>query len=231
MRADMETSSKSDSFMDLFRVRANRNGFFICLALMFFQQFSGINAVIFFAQSIFNAAGSTMDPAISVIVIGVVQVLSTVLAAVLVERAGRKILLLQSSIIMSLCLISLGTFFHLQKTGHDVSNIGFIPLVSLVLFIVSFSLGYGPIPWMMMGELLNADVKSIATSITVLYNWISVFIVTQSFPAMIGAFGNDVTFWSFAVIMMIGTVFGMKYLFETKGKSNAQIMMILGGDS
>lgn len=230
MRVDMETSEKSGSFMDLFRVKANRTGFFICLALMFFQQFSGINAVIFFSTQIFQAAGSSLDPAISTIIIGVVQVVSTILAALLVERAGRKVLLLQSSIVMSLCLTALGTYFHLKKNGHDVSALGLIPLVSLMLFIVSFSLGYGPIPWMMMGELLGADVKSIATSITVLYNWISVFIVTQSFAAMNNTFGDDVTFWCFAVIMAIGTIFGLKFLFETKGKSNAEIMMILGGD-
>lgn len=171
-----------------------------------------------------------MDASLASIVIGVVQVLSTVLAAVLVERAGRKILLLQSSTVMSLCLITLGVFFHLKKTGHDVSNIGLLPLGSLVLFIVSFSLGYGPIPWMMMGELMAGDVKSIASSIAVLYNWIAVFIITQSFPAMIEAFGNDVTFWIFAVIMAIGTLFGMKFLFETKGKSNAEIQIILGGN-
>lgn len=197
---------------------------------MFFQQFSGINAVIFFSVSIFKSAGSNIDPAVCAIIIGVVQVLATLSAATLVERAGRKILLIQSSAIMCLCLTTLGVYFHLKKTGHDVSNIGIIPLVSLVLFIVAFSTGYGPIPWMMMGELLPSDVKSIATSITVLYNWISVFIVTQSFTALNENLGDDVTFWIFAVIMGIGTVYGLKYLFETKGKSNAEIMIILGGD-
>lgn len=230
MQNEIDSSDGSGSIRDLFAVKANRTGFFICVALMFFQQFSGINAVIFFSVSIFKSAGSNIDPAICAIIIGVVQVLSTVLAAALVEKAGRKILLIQSSAVMSLCLTVLGVYFHLKKTGHDVSNIGLIPLVSLVLFIVSFSLGYGPIPWMMMGELLGSDVKSIATSIAVLYNWISVFIITQSFGAMINAFGNDVTFWIFAVIMALGTVYGVRCLFETKGKSNTQIMMILSGE-
>lgn len=80
-----------------------------------------------------------------------------------------------------------------------------------------------------MGELLPSDVKSIATSITVLYNWISVFIVTQSFNALNTNLGDDITFWIFAVIMALGTVYGLKSLFETKGKSNAEIMIILGG--
>lgn len=227
---DLDSSDSGGSIRDLFAVRANRRGFFICVMLMFFQQFSGINAVIFFTVPIFQSAGSNIDPNICAIIIGVVQVLLTVAAAALVERAGRKVLLIQSSAIMCLCLTVLGLFFHLKKNGHDVSGIGIVPLISLVLFIVSFSLGYGPLPWSMMGELLGSDVKSIATSIAVLYNWISVFIVTKSFTLLIASFGSDVTFWIFAVIMAFGTVYGCLFLFETKGKSNAQIQLILANE-
>lgn len=72
------------------------------------------------------------------IIIGVVQVLMTFAAAALVERAGRKILLLLSSSVMCLCLAVLGVYFYLKESGKDVSNIGIIPLLSLVLFIVCF---------------------------------------------------------------------------------------------
>lgn len=118
----------------------------ISLSLMLFQQFSGINAVIFYAQSIFDAAGSTLDPAICTIIVGVVQVVMTVASALLIEKAGRRILLLQSSVVMGLCLVMLGVYFHLKETGSDVTNISILPLASVVLFIVSFSLGFGPIP-------------------------------------------------------------------------------------
>lgn len=227
----MEASSGgSGSIRELFAVTANRRGFFICVSLMFFQQFSGINAVIFFSVSIFKSAGSNLDPNICAIIVGVVQVLMTFVAATLVERAGRKVLLLLSSTVMCLCLAVLGVYFHLKDHGHDVSNIGIIPLLSLVLFIVCFSLGYGPIPWMMMGEMLASDIKSIATSFTVEFNWISVFIITKSFEPMIIAFGSNVTFWFFAVIMGVGTVYGYFCLFETKGKSNTEIQMRLSGE-
>lgn len=126
----------------------------ISLALMLFQQFSGINAVIFYAQSIFVAAGSTLAPAVCTIIVGVVQVVMTVTSALLIEKAGRRILLLQSSIVMGLCLIMLGVYFHLKETGVDVTNISFLPLTSVVLFIVSFSLGFGPVS-------LNCNIKSL----------------------------------------------------------------------
>lgn len=197
------------------------------LSLMFFQQFSGINAVIFYTTVIFESAGSTMDPNVSTIIVGVVQVLMTFAAAVLVERAGRKILLVQSSAIMGLCLAVLGIYFHLKDHNHDVSAVGWIPLFSMVLYIVSFSLGYGPIPWMMMGELLAPEVKGIATALTVLFNWVAVFIVTKSFSIMREGLGSDWTFWSFGAIMAVGTLYGIRSLFETKGKSNAQIQLML----
>lgn len=137
-------------FSDLFTNVSNRNALIISLCLMLFQQFSGINAVIFYAQGIFESAGSTMDPKICAIIVGVVQVLMTFVSAVLIDKAGRRILLLQSSIIMGLCLIALGIYFNLKDGDVDVSGIGFIPLGSVVLFIITFSLGFGPIPWMMM---------------------------------------------------------------------------------
>lgn len=197
---------------------------------MFFQQFSGINAVIFYTVPIFKSAGSTMDPGLSAIVVGVVQVLMTFASAVLVERAGRKVLLIQSSAIMGLCLAVLGVYFRMKDGGTDVSSIGWIPLLSLVLFIVSFSLGYGPIPWMMMGELLAPEVKGIATSLVVLFNWVSVFIVTKSFSVLVVSVGSAFTFWTFGVVMAAGTFYGMRVLFETKGKSTAQIQLMLAGD-
>lgn len=94
----------------------------------------------------FQSAGSTLDPSVSAIIVGVVQVVMTVCSALLIEKAGRRILLLQSSVIMGLCLITLGIYFNLLNKGSDVESISFLPLASVVLFIVSFSLGFGPIP-------------------------------------------------------------------------------------
>lgn len=224
---DLEASGGSGTIRDLFSNPTNRKGFIISMMLMFFQQFSGVNAVIFFTVKIFKMAGSSLDPNVCSIIVGVVQVLMTFAAAALVERAGRKILLIQSSAVMCLCLTVLGIYFNIKDAGKDVSSYGLVPLISLVLFIISFSLGYGPIPWMMMGELLAAEVKGIASSFVVLFNWTAVFIVTKTFPMLLESLGNDFTFWIFAVIMAFGTIYGFKALFETKGKSNAQIQLML----
>ncbi|KAG5675605.1 hypothetical protein PVAND_005497 [Polypedilum vanderplanki] len=229
IQAELDAISSDAKFSDLFTVRANLMALIISLALMLFQQFSGINAVIFYAQDIFNDAGSTLDPAICTIIVGIVQVVMTVTSALLIEKAGRRILLLQSSIVMGLCLIALGVYFQLKENKVDVSNIGFIPLASVVLFIVSFSLGLGPIPWLIMGELFSSEVKGVASALAVMFNWTLVFIITKTFGMMKDAWGSGPTFYFFAAYMIIGTIFIFVKVPETKGKTNAQIQAILAG--
>lgn len=226
---DLDKTSGGASFMELFTKMANLKGLGISMTLMFFQQFSGINAVIFFTVEIFKSAGSTLNASVCSIIVGVVQVLMTFVSALLIERAGRKILLLFSSTIMAVCLAILGTYFNLKHHEHDVSGIGWLPLLSVVLFIVAFSVGYGPIPWLMMGEIFVPSVKGLAASLSVLFNWILVFVVTKSFDLMVLSWGSDFTFWFFSTFMIIGTLFVAFFVFETKGKTAAEIQMQLEG--
>uniref|UniRef100_A0A2M4A0Z4 Facilitated trehalose transporter Tret1 n=1 Tax=Anopheles triannulatus TaxID=58253 RepID=A0A2M4A0Z4_9DIPT len=229
IQSDLDAASGNAKLSDLFTNSTNRAALFISLLLMFFQQFSGINAVIFYTAPIFKSAGSTMDPAICSIVVGVVQVVMTLASSVLIDKAGRRILLLQSSFIMGSCLVVLGIYFKLQNDKVDVSNIGWLPLASVVLFIVSFSLGFGPIPWMMMGELCAPDIKGLASALAVMFNWTLVFLVTKSFGIMQDLLGSDWTFWFFGAWMAVCTVYVFIKVPETKGKTNAQIQAILSG--
>lgn len=226
----MDSTSGEASVTDLFTSKANLKGMLISLSLQFFQQCSGINAVIFYTVPIFKSAGSTMDAAVCSIIVGVVQVIMTYISGLMIERAGRRILLLFSSSIMAVCLAILGTYFHLKDHKHDVSNIGWLPLLSVVMFIVVFSIGYGPIPWLMMGELFLPDVKGAAVSISVMFNWCGVFVITKCFGVLVQAWGSALTFWFFAAFMILATVFVVMFVFETKGKSAAQIQMQLSGE-
>lgn len=229
IQSDLDAVKGEAKVSDLFTKAVNRNALFIALLLMFFQQFSGINAVIFYTVPIFQSAGSTMDPAICGIVVGVVQVLMTFVSSVLIDKAGRRVLLLQSSFIMGACLVVLGVYFKLQADKADVSGIGWLPLASVVMFIISFSLGFGPIPWMMMGELCAPDVKGLASALTVMFNWSLVFLVTKTFGTMQDTLGADWTFWFFGFWMAIGTLYVFFKVPETKGKTNAEIQALLGG--
>lgn len=203
---------------------------FICsLGLMFFQQFSGINAVIFYTNSIFRSAGSKIPSEIATIIIGVVQTIATYISSLLIEKAGRRLLLLQSCIIMGLSLIVLGVYFKLKSDSYNVASFGWVPLISMILFIVSFSMGYGPIPWMMMAELFPVEFRGAATGVTVITNWVLVFVVTLCFPIMEAALGIHNCFWFFAAFMVGSVVFVFFLVPETKGKTVSQIQSILAG--
>lgn len=226
-----KTSANKAGFFELFSQKANVRAVICAFGLMIFQQFSGINAVIFYTLKIFKDAGSTLDPELSVIIVGVVQCVVTYTASLLVDRAGRRILLLISHSVMAICLGVLGYFFYIKEQGEDVSSLGFIPLASVVLFIIVFSLGAGPIPWLMAGELFTSEIKGVATGIAVGLNWVSVFIVTKTFQTLIQKFGQGVTFWYFSVICALGTVFVFFLIPETKGKSLEEIQIMLSGKS
>lgn len=217
--------------MSIVTNRASRMALICGLGLMFFQQFSGINAVIFYTNDIFHSAGSNIPPVIATIVVGVVQTIATYISSLLVEKAGRRILLLQSCVIMGVCLIVLGIYFKLQTDGVSLAAVGWIPLVCLVLFIISFSMGFGPIPWMMMAELFPVEFRGAATGVTVITNWVLVFVVTLCFPIMKDAIGIYSCFWFFAAIMAICIFFVFFLIPETKGKTVSQIQAILGGKS
>ncbi|XP_026322836.1 facilitated trehalose transporter Tret1-2 homolog [Hyposmocoma kahamanoa] len=224
-----DAARQSASIATMLKNRATLMAFICSLGLMFFQQFSGINAVIFYTNNIFQSAGSNIHPTIATIIVGVVQTIATVLSSLLIERAGRKLLLLQSCIIMGINLIILGIYFKLQEAKYNVSSVGWIPLVCLILFIISFSLGFGPIPWMMMAELFPVEYRGTASGITVIMNWCLVFIVTLCFPIMKEAIGIYSCFWFFAGFMVVCTFFVLFLIPETKGKTVAQIQAILAG--
>jgi MFS family permease len=200
----------------------------IGVGLMFFTQMCGINVVIFYTTDIFNAANSGVQPEIATIIIGVTQVVTTFFATLLMDRVGRRVLLLISELVMAMCTILLGVYFFMaDQDSASVVNLSWLPIVALSLFIVVFSLGFGPIPWLMMGELFATDIKSVAGPSATTFNWLLAFIVTNTFNNLRNTVGTGQTFWLFAGISLIGVLFVYFVVPETKGKSLADIQKML----
>lgn len=129
---------------------------------------SSYNITSISSESCLQAAGSTLDGNTNTIIVGIVNFASTFLATVLIDRFGRKVLLYISSVAMILSLTVLGTFFYLKdQTDTDVVPYGWLPLASFVIYVIGFSFGFGPIPWLMMGEILPG--KFVETSLEWLY--------------------------------------------------------------
>lgn len=228
------TESKNNpvSIKQAFSKRSSKMAFIICLCLMFFQQFSGINAVIFNTTTIFESAGSDIEPGIATIIIGVIQVVATLLSTVVVDKLGRRILLLLSAIVMAICDILLGVFFYLKfdapnKDEELVESLSWLPLTALCIFIVAFSLGFGPIPWLIAGEMCTPNIKAFVSATGGTFNWILAFVVTRTFVDMKAGLGEGGAFWLFGGFTCLGVLFVFFVIPETKGKSIDEIQRIL----
>ncbi|BFG04665.1 facilitated trehalose transporter Tret1 [Drosophila madeirensis] len=217
-QADADRQGTQNKMLELLK-RNNLKPLSISLGLMFFQQLSGINAVIFYTVSIFKDAGSTIDGNVCTIIVGVVNFLATFIATLLIDRAGRKILLYVSNIAMIITLFVLGGFFYCKAHGPDVSHLGWLPLSCFVIYILGFSLGFGPIPWLMMGEILPSKIRGSAASVATAFNWSCTFVVTKTFQDMIDFMGAHGAFWLFGSICFIGLFFVILYVPETQGKT------------
>ncbi|XP_069698889.1 uncharacterized protein [Periplaneta americana] len=203
----------------------------IVFGLMFFQQMSGINAVVFYTVDIFQKAGGTWSPEVATIIVGVVQVLATFFPLLIVEVIGRRFLLLLSISAMAVCLGGLSLYSYLQQSqahnGHEYA--GFIPVILVAMYIILFSIGFGPLPWFMMAELLPPEAKGWASSMSVCLNWSLVFAVTNAFPNMMRDIGPVGTYGTLAILCVLGTFFVAFAVPETRGKSREEIQNYLRG--
>ena len=201
----------------------------IVFGLMIFRQISGMNAILAYTVEIFQVAGSSLDPHISTVIVGFIQLVATFLPYFIVDLAGRRILLILSIVGMGICLLAMVARFYLIRIGVELALMGWLPLVAVNVYIIACSLGLGPLPWFMMPELLSNEAKSWVSSIAVCLNWALAFVVTKFFPIMMNDMGSEATYLTFFLICVVGTIFVIVFVPETKGKTREQIQRELSG--
>lgn len=212
------------SVMDLFRSKGNIKALIICSGIITFQQLSGINVILFYSQTIFAKTGSDMAPAVSTILVGVVQVLASACTPLIVDRLGRKPILLVSAGGMCVAHMLMGTFFYMDYTKSDsLGSIMWLPIFALIFFVSVYCIGFGPLPWAVLGEMFPANVKPIASSLVASICWIWGFLVLQFFSTMDNAVGSHWSFWIFGIMCGLAFVFTWITVMETKGMSLQQI--------
>lgn len=225
-----EAQDNKASFFDIFKSRGLTMALFLSTSLIIFQQFSGINVVLFYAQTIFAATGVSLAPEICTIIIGIVQVIGSALTPLLVEKRGKRFLLLLSSVGMAISLGSLAGYFYVKDNQHsDVSALSWLPITSLILYIFTYCLGFGPLPWAVMGELFPGNIKTVASTVTASISWLFAFILTKYFNDVAVAIGKAASFGIFSIFCVIAAAFVAKFLPETSGKSLQEIQDILCG--
>lgn len=186
----------------------------IGILLAVFQQFSGINAIIYYGPGIFEKAGIGGGNALVFqVIIGAINMLFTLVAIRWSDRLGRKFLLKTglAGIIFSLALC--GILFY---SGHTQ---GLLLLVLLMVYIACFAFSLGPVTWIIINEIFPTEVRVQAVSVCTLALWIAVWLVGQFFPWMLEKAGAAVTFWIFCGFSVLNFVFSWKVVKETKGKT------------
>lgn len=212
-----ESISTDGTFKDLIATRANVKALFIAFALMIFQQLTGITAVIFFLGQIFRSAGIREY---STVIVGFTQVISTYLAAVFFTTSGRRPMLILSNLVMGVSVTSLGIYLIFNAM---VAKSVWVPTMCLSTFVSFYSIGVGPIPWLMLRELFPVNIKRRSTAISAGVNWFMAFLVTFFYNNMVESVGTGWVLCNFGIICGISATFVYFVVPETKGKTIVHI--------
>ena len=185
--------------------------------LAVFSQFTGINAIMYYAPEIFKSTGTGTDSAfIQTILVGVINVAFTLVAIKYVDSWGRKKLLLSGISGMTVCLFIVGLAFYTQQQGYLV-------LIAILGNIAFFAMSLGPLTFVVIAEIFPTRSRATAMSIATFFLWLAVFLVSQTFPILIGSIGNAYTFWLYTLISVLAFLFIRKSIPETKGKTLEEI--------
>jgi len=190
---------------------------FVGVGLAILQQVTGINTVIYYAPTIveFTGVNSSAGSILAAVGVGIINVGMTVLALRLLDRAGRRTLLMIGVSGMVISLFALGAAF-IGGGGSTLASI--VAIVSLMTYVASFAISLGPIFWLLNAEIYPLDVRSKAAGIGTMANWTFNFIVSLTFLLLIEALGRSGAFWFYGAIGILTLWFCWKYVPETKGK-------------
>ncbi|MEJ5341142.1 MAG: sugar porter family MFS transporter [Thermogutta sp.] len=189
----------------------------IGVILAILQQITGINAIVYYTPSIFRSSGSTDIWALFwTIITQAVNLTLTLVAIAVVDRLGRKPLLLLTSTAMGVSLVLLGWAFHQQLPNTWV-------VVFIQLYMASFAVGMGPVVWVVLAEMFPTRTRGLAMGIATVALWLADFLITQTAPMMYAAWGPASAFWTYAVMCAVCLVFVLLFVPETKGKTLEEI--------
>lgn len=191
--------------------------------LMIYQQFTGINAIISNASSVFQGADIPHADLVSALAVGIVQVIGTLVCVLLMDRLGRRLLLIAGGIGTCISALILGVFFYAHDVHHN-DSIGAVAVTALVVYVFAYGFGSGAPPWVLMSEMFSSRTRGMAASIITLSNWLSAFIVIDTFSAMQSAFTYAGLFWFYSGVCLCGTLFIVFCVPETKGKTMEEIV-------
>lgn len=186
--------------------------------LAIIQHITGINAILYYAPVIFKGMGLGTDASLTqTIWIGLINVLFTIVSVWLIDKAGRKVLLMIGTSLMTICLAIIGAVFKMDLTA------GPLVLIMILIYVAAYAISLGPIVWVMISEIFPNRVRGKAVAIASMALWAGDYLVSQLFPPLLSSAGPSNTFWTFGVISLFVVVFIWRKVPETKGRSLEQM--------
>nr|WP_269109586.1 sugar porter family MFS transporter [Acetobacter senegalensis] len=217
-RIRQQVNKENVSGFELFKTSAPfRRSFFLGLSLQALQQLTGINVLLYYAPKVLERAHFGSAAAIwATTLLGVANLAATVAALFLIDRWGRRPLLVTSCIIASLSLVLFGFVLQLHVEG----TLGAVLIIgTLVAFILGYALGEGPLPWTLCSEIQPLKGRSLAIGCSTFVNWITNWLISTVFLSCMTVLGDSVTFWMLAGFNMLFLVVALLFVPETKGTS------------
>ena len=215
IQESIRTEVKTKAWKEVFS-KAIRPSLAVGMLLFFFQQLSGINVIIYYAPIIFKEMhlGGTFVSLLATLGIGTVNVLMTIVALKWIEKLGRRPLLMIGFIGTAITLFLVAFITYL-----NIPSLNWIAAVSMFVYIAAFAVGLGPLPWVMMPEIFPLHVRGQGAGLSAASNWAFNTIVVATFPILLHDFGISSTFAFYGLTCVIGLLFTIRYVPETKNIS------------
>jgi sugar porter (SP) family MFS transporter len=237
IEAAIKQDSHAASWAEIFSPKW-RKPLLIAVGLAVFQQITGINAIIYYANQIFGSAGFATEASratVTLWAVGGVNVLSTFIAIAFIDKVGRRLLLLVGLVGMGASLAVVGVAFHFiapAATGAVAASgpttAGIVTVVALVVFIASFAFSLGPVVWTVINEIFPAHIRGRGVALATAVNWGSAFLVSQFFLSLIHLLGSSWTFWLLAGFCALGWIWIYLRVPETRGLTLEKIQEMEG---
>ncbi|KAL2092322.1 hypothetical protein ACEWY4_012120 [Coilia grayii] len=214
----------------------------ISVGMRFLQQMTGITPILVYLEPIFHQTQITLEPKYDAALVGAVRLLSVMTAASLMDKAGRKPLLYTSGFLMFVSMLTMTMYTRTPPTHHGNNSssllqwvgaptqtpptfdpITLIPLISTIVIIFGYAMGWGPITWLLMSEVLPLGARGIASGLCVGVSWLTAFVLTQVFMHVVVDIGLFAPFLFFCVVCVVNIIFTGVCVPETKGRSLEEI--------
>ncbi|MEO5650857.1 MAG: sugar porter family MFS transporter, partial [Ginsengibacter sp.] len=210
IKEDIKKDTRKIRFAEIFSSKYKK---VVLIGIVFasIAQLTGINIIFYYAPLIFEKTHVGGSVLFQTILTGIVNLVFTLVAFAMIDRVGRKKLLLGGSTVMGLCMLLIGYLFYTDKLDN------YFVLISIFVYIAAFACTWGAVLWVYVAEIFPNRIRGHATSFAIFGNWVMNAIISFTFPVMLSGLGGSTTFFVYGIINLSMILFVSKYIFETKG--------------